>query len=186
MGLSARMSWSDSTKVDTSLSLPRKSLTLTVFLLLGFTLTSWVVVEPSASMQWSFTLAAVAPGFCRHSHSSYLPSMVLSLVVPSAKYQVLERVIVKVTWFESPLEVCTCTGPVVALSGKRAWMARSLHESILAVTPLNVTVLSPCSTPKSCPWIVTSVPYGPESGTNLSMEGAIGVLSLIHISEPTR
>src|SRR5450830_677447 len=125
------------------------------------------------------TCASVLPGFCKDSHSSYLPSTTLSLVVPSAKYQVLERVIVKVTWFESPVEVCTCTAPVAALVGTMACMEVSLQETISAALPLMVTVLAappdPCVTPKSWPSMVIMAPYGAEEGTTWSIEGGMDV-----------
>lgn len=67
----------------------------------------------------------------------------------------------------------TTTFPVVAVAGTFALMVPEPQlTTVVAVTPLNVTVLLPCVDPKFEPEIVTVVPTGPEVGERLEMVGA--------------
>jgi hypothetical protein len=63
--------------------------------------------------------------------------------------------------------------PVVAPVGTAALMDVALHKVIvIAVVPLNFTVLVPWLVPKPLPVIVTDVPAPPEVGDRLVMLGA--------------
>jgi hypothetical protein len=67
----------------------------------------------------------------------------------------------------------TTTLPVVAPVGTAALIDVALHRVIVvAVVPLNFTVLVPWVVPKPLPVIVTDVPAPPEVGDRLVMLGA--------------
>ena len=70
-----------------------------------------------------------------------------------------------------PLTVTT-TGPVAAPTGTGALILVSLQLTGAALTPLNVTLLSPWETPKCEPLIFTTVPTAPEPGFSLLIVGA--------------
>jgi hypothetical protein len=78
-----------------------------------------------------------------------------------------------------PLAVPTVTTtlPVVAPVGTRAFILVLVHvpDIIIAVTPLNLTVLVPCGDPKPLPVIVTTVPIVPEVGDRLVIDGAANI-----------
>lgn len=70
-----------------------------------------------------------------------------------------------------PLTVTT-TFPVVAPLGTTAAIELELQFVIVvAVVPLNFTVLEPCEEPKPLPVIVTAAPTAPEVGERLVMLG---------------
>jgi hypothetical protein len=61
----------------------------------------------------------------------------------------------------------TVTGPFVALAGTVAVMLVADHDEIVvAVMPLNLTVLAPCDAPKLFPAMVTLPPMGAAAGLN--------------------
>lgn len=60
--------------------------------------------------------------------------------------------------------ILTTTGPVVPPSGTGTPILFMLQVVGDASTPLKVTVLAPCVSPRLDPLIVTSVPAGPDSG----------------------
>jgi hypothetical protein len=71
-----------------------------------------------------------------------------------------------------PLAAVTTTFPVVAPTGTTAVMLVSLHgPTVVAVTPLKVTVLLPCVAPKLVPEIAIDVPTGPTDGDKLFTPG---------------
>jgi hypothetical protein len=73
-----------------------------------------------------------------------------------------------------PADVTT-TLPVVAPGGTTATINVSLHEVIVACSPLkNVTV--PCVAPKLVPAIVTEAPTAPDGGDRLEIAGVLGGL----------
>ena len=72
----------------------------------------------------------------------------------------------------------TTTCPVVAPLGTTAPMLDEFQLVTLAKTPLNVTVLLPCDTPKSAPEIVIEVPVGPSGGDKLKMAGTFVTVKL--------
>jgi hypothetical protein len=69
-------------------------------------------------------------------------------------------------------ETVTTTFPVVAPVGTFAAMLVALQLVIVAVVPLNLTVLVPCVEPKPDPAIVTEAPTAPDVGVRLVIEGA--------------
>jgi len=66
------------------------------------------------------------------------------------------------------------TFPVVAPAGTAATMLAALQLVGVAVTPLNFTVLVPCTAPKFAPPIVTDTPTNPDPGFRLVMLGTFG------------
>jgi len=66
----------------------------------------------------------------------------------------------------------TTTFPVVDPAGTGAAMLAALQLDGVAVTPLNLTVLVPCTAPKLAPLIVTDAPTTPDDGFRLVMLGA--------------
>lgn len=78
---------------------------------------------------------------------------------------------VKLTPLLDLLETFTTTLPVVAPDGTVATMLVALQLVVLALLPLNVTVLVPCVEPKLVPVIVTEAPTAPEVGDKLEMVG---------------
>jgi hypothetical protein len=68
----------------------------------------------------------------------------------------------------------TVTLPVVAPLGTTATILVADHEVVVAVTPLNVTVLEPLVDPKFAPVIETDVPTAPLAGDNEVMLGVVG------------
>jgi hypothetical protein len=73
----------------------------------------------------------------------------------------------------SPSTVTT-TLPVVAPGGTGTTMLDAYQLAGVAGVPLKVTVLVPCSAPKSVPVMVTSAPSGPDVRDRLAMPGAGG------------
>jgi hypothetical protein len=65
----------------------------------------------------------------------------------------------------------TRTFPVVAAVGTGNTMLVALQEVGVAVVPLNVTVLAPCTDPKPVPETVTTAPTSPDVGLMLVMLG---------------
>lgn len=65
----------------------------------------------------------------------------------------------------------TTTFPVVAPAGTGTTMLLSPQLIGVAVAPLNITVLTPCVTPKLVPEIVTEVVGGPDVGLKLVIAG---------------
>lgn len=85
---------------------------------------------------------------------------------------VLSGPIVKVTPLLAAVPKVTTTFPVVAVVGTKTPMLVGLQlPAVPADTPLNVTVLVPCITPKFAPAIVTALPTGPEGGLRLVILG---------------
>ena len=84
-------------------------------------------------------------------------------------------VIPSMTVNETPLLVIppseTVTEPLVAPDGTVAVMLVLLQEVVLAVTPLNRTVLLPWLAPKPLPVSVIEPPTGPADGVKLEMMG---------------
>jgi hypothetical protein len=73
---------------------------------------------------------------------------------------------------DSPLTVIT-TLPVVAPVGTFAFIDVALQlVMVVAIMPLNLTVLVPCAEPKFAPVIVTVVPTRPDVGDRLEIFGA--------------
>jgi len=68
-------------------------------------------------------------------------------------------------------DTVTTTFPVVAPTGTGAVILVVFQLVGVAVVPLNVTVLSPCPTPKFAPVIATEVPTAPDAGLRLVMLG---------------
>jgi len=81
--------------------------------------------------------------------------------VPTVKFRPL------LSW---PLAV-TSTLPVVAPFGTGTTMLVAFQLAGMAVVPLNVTVLVPCTAPKLAPVIVTDAPAAPDVGLRLVMLG---------------
>lgn len=69
-------------------------------------------------------------------------------------------------------DTVTTTFPVVAPVGTFATMLLAPQLVIVAVVPLNLTVLLPCVDPKPDPAMVTEAPTAPEVGVRLVIEGA--------------
>jgi hypothetical protein len=69
-------------------------------------------------------------------------------------------------------DTVTTTFPVVAPGGTFATMLLAPQLVIVAVVPLNLTVLLPCVDPKLDPTMVTEAPMAPEVGDRLEMVGA--------------
>ena len=67
----------------------------------------------------------------------------------------------------------TMTGPVVAPAGTGAMMLVALQFDIVAVVPLNVTVLVPWDDPKFVPVIVIAAPTAPLVWLRLVMVGPV-------------
>ena len=67
---------------------------------------------------------------------------------------------------------CTTTFPVVAPVGTFVTILPAAQLVIVAIVPLNLTVLVPCVEPKFDPAIVTDTPTAPEVGLRLMMLGA--------------
>jgi len=65
----------------------------------------------------------------------------------------------------------TTTFPVVDPAGTGAAMLAALQLDGVAVTPLNFTVLVPCTAPKLAPLIVTDAPTTPDDGFKLVILG---------------
>src|SRR4051794_18711916 len=63
----------------------------------------------------------------------------------------------------------TVTGPVLAVGGTGTTMLVELQLLVVALMPLNVTVLLPCVVPKFSPAMVTDVPDVAEEGVMLAM-----------------
>jgi hypothetical protein len=78
----------------------------------------------------------------------------------------------KMPLLEMPSTVTT-TGPEVAPLGTGTTIEFATQEDGDAVTPLNVTVLTPCEEPKLLPLIVTDVPTGPIVGESPERTGTI-------------
>ena len=72
----------------------------------------------------------------------------------------------------------TTTGPVVAPVGTGTTMSCAQLVTVVAVTPLKVTVLEPCGEPKFVPLIVTDVPTAPELGDRPLIFGASGTVKI--------
>ena len=73
--------------------------------------------------------------------------------------------------------------PVVAPAGTAATIMMSPQfETVVAATPLNVTVLSPWEEPKFVPEIVTSVLMGPAIGLIVVMLGAAGATVMVEVA----
>ena len=72
---------------------------------------------------------------------------------------------------ESPTDVVTTTGPVVAPMGTVHVILVSDHESTLASTPLNVKVDVPWSGPKYLPDMATPAPFIPDAGPRMLTHG---------------
>lgn len=66
----------------------------------------------------------------------------------------------------------TTTLPVEAVAGTVATMVVAFQEVVVAVTPLNLTVLVPFVAPKPVPVIVTDAPTAPDTGESVEMTGA--------------
>lgn len=69
-------------------------------------------------------------------------------------------------------ETVTTTFPVVAPVGTVAVILVVLQLVIVAVVPLNLTVLLPCVEPNPEPATVTDAPIAPDVGERLVIEGA--------------
>ena len=69
-------------------------------------------------------------------------------------------------------DTVTTTLPVVAPVGTFATMLLAPQLVMVAVVPLNLTVLLPCVDPKLDPAMVTDAPTAPEVGDKLEMVGA--------------
>jgi hypothetical protein len=82
-------------------------------------------------------------------------------------------VTVKLTLLLATPFTVTTTFPVVAPVGTDVTMLVALQLVVVAVVPLNVTVLVPCVDPKFVPVIVTAVPTGPEVGDRLVILGVV-------------
>ena len=67
---------------------------------------------------------------------------------------------------------CTTTFPEVAPDGTVATMLVELQLVVLALVPLNLTVLVPCVEPKFVPVMVTEAPIAAEVGERLVILGA--------------
>jgi hypothetical protein len=79
----------------------------------------------------------------------------------------------------------TTTFPVVAPVGTAALIDVALHKVIVvAVVPLNFTVLVPWLVPNPLPVIVTDVPAPPVTGDKLVMLGAVTVNGLPLLATP--
>jgi hypothetical protein len=78
-------------------------------------------------------------------------------------------VTVKLTPLLAAPPTVTTTFPLVAAGGTVATMLVALQLVVVAVVPLNVTVLLPCVVPKFAPPIVTEAPTGPEAELKLPM-----------------
>ncbi len=79
---------------------------------------------------------------------------------------------VKLTPLLALLETVTTTFPVVAPGGTVATILVALQLVVLAIVPLNLTVLVPLVAPKFVPVIVTEAPTAPEDGDKFEMVGA--------------
>jgi hypothetical protein len=77
------------------------------------------------------------------------------------------------------LDTVTTTGPVTAVAGTVAAMLVPLQLVVVAVTPLNFTVLLPFVAPKFEPAMVTEMPGNPDVGDRLEMIGAGGTVKLL-------
>src|SRR6266436_6136139 len=80
-------------------------------------------------------------------------------------------VTVKLTPLLATPPTVTTTLPVVAPAGTSTTTLVALQLVAVAATPLNVTVLVPCATPKFAPVIVTDVPISPDVGFKFVMLG---------------
>ena len=78
---------------------------------------------------------------------------------------------VKLTPLLALLETVTTTLPVVAPDGTVATMLVALQLVVLALVPLNLTVLVPLVEPKFVPVIVTEAPTAPEVGDKFVILG---------------
>ena len=82
-------------------------------------------------------------------------------------------------------ETVTTTFPVVAPLGTVATILVELQLVMLAVVPLNFTVLLPCEDPKVVPAIVIEAPTAPELGVRLLMWGTTVKLFPLLATPPT-
>ena len=86
---------------------------------------------------------------------------------------------VKLTPLLATPPTVTTTFPVVAPAGTGTTMLVALQLVIVvAVVPLNVTVLVPCVAPKFVPVIVTDVPTAPDVGLRLVIVGVASTVKL--------
>jgi hypothetical protein len=92
---------------------------------------------------------------------------------------------VKLTPLLAWLETVTTTFPVVAPVGTVATILVELQLVMLAVVPLNFTVLLPCEDPKVVPAIVIEAPTAPELGVRLLMWGTTVKLFPLLATPPT-
>src|SRR6266446_6554682 len=84
---------------------------------------------------------------------------------------VVSAVTVKLTPLLATPPTVTTTFPVVAPADTGTTMLAALQLVGVAVTPLNFTVLVPCTAPKFAPLIVTGVPTNPDAGFRPVMLG---------------
>src|SRR5262252_1934359 len=79
---------------------------------------------------------------------------------------------VKVTPLLAAPSTVTTTGPLAAPAGTFAVMVVSVQFVVLAIVPLNWTLLVPCVARKLSPEIVTDVPAMPDAGDSALIVGA--------------
>jgi hypothetical protein len=72
----------------------------------------------------------------------------------------------------------TTTVPVVAPAGTAATRLVALHVVMVAVVPLNLSVLVPCVAPKAVPAIVTEAPTASDEGVSVVMLGVASTVKL--------
>jgi hypothetical protein len=94
-------------------------------------------------------------------------------------------VTVKLTPLLSTLFTVTATFPDVAPIGTGTTICVEFQTVGVAATPLNVTVLVPCTAPKLVPVIVTDVPTDPEVGDRLAIAGGKLKLTPLLAAPPT-
>ncbi len=105
----------------------------------------------------------------------FVPVIVTDVPITPEVGEMLPMVGVRRTVNETPFDatplIVTTTLPVVAPVGTTAVIDVLLQLEIVAVLPLNVTVLEPWVEPKFVPVIVTDAPTGPEAGERLLIVG---------------